>query len=212
MAEKCIACGDWETAKLLYFELLELDGNNFNYLYKYAYILCNLKLFKECIEYYELAIKINDTSASGFYEYGIVHKELNNINKAIYLPQQFASISINIQSKQLGDSSSEQIYDSLKDKSQIVPERSTRMQKEFRTYINKSMSHICVITENDVIYEKELEIKSDKTRNYKLYDDENKEIIFIVSWKELRENISKYVVRNIGISEQPIIEQIINEC
>eukprot|EP01084_Bolivina_argentea_P294593 506932_1 len=137
MAEKCIACGDWETAKLLYFELLELDGNNFNYLYKYAYILCNLKLFKECIEYYELAIKINDTSASGF---------------------------------------------------------------------------ICVITENDVIYEKELEIKSDKTRNYKLYDDENKEIIFIVSWKELRENISKYVVRNIGISEQPIIEQIINEC
>ncbi len=44
--------------------------------------------------------KINDTNASGFYEYGIVHKELNNINKATYLPQQFASISINIQSKQ----------------------------------------------------------------------------------------------------------------
>ncbi len=100
----------------------------------------------------------------------------------------------------------------MKDKSQIVPERSTLMQKEFRTYINKSMSHICVITENDVIYEKELEIKSDKIRNYKLYDDENKEIIFIVSWKELRENISKYVVRNSGISEQQIIEPIISEC
>ncbi len=44
------------------------------------HILRNLKLFKECIEYYELAIKINDTKSLCFYEYGtVLHKELNSV-------------------------------------------------------------------------------------------------------------------------------------